>query len=300
SHYCPLEILSNIVKAICTFAEETQVSNQGMIELSNSNISFIKIQDITYVLVHGLAKKKEADILIKKVSEVFESKSRAKFHSDDPKQVFSGASSVFSTTVNEIFSDVIEVQSKLVKENEFESKSTGKEFEDFELISVPIQFDELELITLPKKEKSDKKKDQAKQKGDSEDKINQMSQKQKLQAVTYNILNTIDGIEHLVFVSHKNNKANLFFENGKISTNLVDKTLQICEKFLEEIVRLMNNDESENAIDVTETYQIIFVPLDEQNFMYAIAKKIVDPVLLQPVFERIAKRIKDVVLNYKK
>ena len=65
------------------------------------------------------------------------------------------------------------------------------------------------------------------------------------------------------------------------------------------ILELMEDESVENAIDVTEKYQIIFVPLNEKNFMYAIATKSVDPVLLNPVFERISKRIKDAVLEFK-
>ena len=98
----------------------------------------------------------------------------------------------------------------------------------------------------------------------------------------------------------RDNKADLFFQNGKLSEKLVKNTLKICEKYLDDILGLMEDEAVENAIDVSEKYQIIFVPVNEINFMYAIATKSVDPVLLNPVFERIAKRIKDAVLKYKK
>ncbi|MHA1954615.1 MAG: hypothetical protein ACW96U_11795, partial [Candidatus Heimdallarchaeaceae archaeon] len=110
---CHEQILANIVKAICSFAEETQVSDNGTIELSKSKISFVKIQDITYVLVHGLEEKKIADKLIGDISSIFEDKSRAKFHSEDPKQVFAGASAVFAEVVEELFKAVIEHNERL-------------------------------------------------------------------------------------------------------------------------------------------------------------------------------------------
>ena len=286
SNYCPHQILSNIVKAICTFAEETKISKKGMIELSKSKISFVKIQDITYVLNHGLKEKKEADLLIENISSVFEERSRAKFRSDDPEQVFSGASAVFVKTVDELFNPVIEYQSKREAE-EAVTASVDEFLLDLELVGVPIQYDEIEVVTKKRKEK--------------ETKIEETTTKeQKLSAVTFNILNSIGGIEHLVFINHDVEKANLFFENGKLEEKIVKKTLNACQKFLDEIVKMMKDKDLENAIPVSEKYQIIFVPLNKNNFMYAIATKDVDPVLLQPVFERIARRIKDVVLEYEK
>ena len=61
----------------------------------------------------------------------------------------------------------------------------------------------------------------------------------------------------------------------------------------------MKDESMENVIEVTDKHQIIFVELNEKNFMYAISKGSVDVVLMAPVFERIARRIKDVVLEYK-
>ncbi|GAH48982.1 unnamed protein product, partial [marine sediment metagenome] len=90
-----------------------------------------------------------------------------------------------------------------------------------------------------------------------------------------------------------------FYQNGKLDEVFVNKTLQICEKFLSDILEMLNDESLEKSIDVTESYQIIFVLLNESNFFYAIAKMNVDAVLMSPVFERIAKRIKDVVIDYK-
>ncbi len=287
--YCHKDILSNIVNAICSFAEDSKISDQGMIELSKSKISFVKIQDITYVLIHGLPDKKIADSIIEQISEVFEKRSRAKFHSEDPVQVFAGASAVFNSTVGELFSSVIEHMHKSK-----EKESIGF---DLELVNVPLDFDE--QIILPNeivkpKEKLEPSEQKAK-KTTGED----ISTEEKLSSITFNILNSLPGIEHLVFVEHDKEQSNLFFQNGNKSDNLVDKTLKICEKYLDNILELMEDESVENAIEVTEKYQIIFVPLNEKNFMYAIATKSVDPVLLNPVFERISKRIKDAVLEFK-
>jgi len=291
SNYCPQQILSNIVKAICTFAEDTEISKKGMIELSKSKISFVKIQDVTYVLNHGLKEKKEADLLIENISTVFEERSRAKFHSNDPKQVFSGASAVFTQTVDELFHPVIDYQSKREVE-EAVTASVDEFLLDLELVGVPIQYDEIEVVTKTSKKKEEKEP--------KTQEIEIASKEQKLTAVTFNILNSIVGIEHLVFINHEAEEANLFFENGKLEEKIVKKTLNACQKFLDEIIKMMKDDNIENAIPVSEKYQIIFVPLNENNFMYAIATVDVDPVLLQPVFERIARRIKDVVLEYEK
>ncbi len=288
--HCHKDILSNVVRAICSFAEDTKISDQGMIELSQSKISFVKIQDITYVMVHGLLNKTVADTLISLISGVFEERSRAKFHSDDPEQVFSGASAVFNSTVEELFSKVIE----------FTKRSREKEVVGSELELVDFQMDYDELMIVPKDLVKRKGEIDEPKEADEKDKEEVLTKEQMLSAITFNILNSLAGIEHLVFVGHEDNKADLFFQNGKLSEKLVKNTLKICEKYLDDILGLMEDEAVENAIDVSEKYQIIFVPVNEINFMYAIATKSVDPVLLNPVFERIAKRIKDAVLKYKK
>jgi hypothetical protein len=290
---CHEQILSNIVKAICSFADETQVSDNGTIELSKSKISFVKIQDITYVLVHGLKEKNTADKLIGDISSIFEDKSRAKFHSEDPKQVFAGASAVFADTVEDLFKEVINYQDKKKAERESMPTPISEVLVDMELIDMPMQYDEIALIAKPIK-KHDEADDTAVVEEEEE-----VTQEQKLSAVTFNILNSMEGIEHLVFVEHNEDEALLRFQNGQLSEKIVTKTLGICQKFLEEILKIMKDEDSENSIDVSEKYQIIFVPLNEDNFMYAIATKAADPVLYQPIFERIAKRIKNVVLEYK-
>jgi len=300
---CPQQILKNVLKAFSTFAEDTQISQKGTIELTKSKISFIKIQDITYVLNHNLPDKMIAETLIEQLSEVFEEKSKAKFYSDDPQKVFSGASAVFNQTTEEIFGEVVAFQKR--KEQEKEAVSL-----ELELVDVSINYDEIVFMPQivgekkdaqksPKKLASEEKK-KTEEEEEEEEEESESSKEQKLSAVTFNILNSISGIEHLVFVEHDNETASIFYQNGKLDESFVNKTLKICEKFLSDILEMLNDESLEKSIDVTESYQIIFVLLDESNFFYAIAKKSVDAVLMSPVFERIAKRIKDVVIDYKK
>ena len=288
---CPQQILSNVLKAFCTFAEDTQISNKGTIELTKSKISFIKIQDITYVLNHNLPDKTIAETLIEQLSKIFEEKSKTKFYSGDPQSVFSGASAVFNQTTEEIFSEVISFQKRKDKEKEAVSL-------ELELVDVSINYEEIAFLPQIIGEKKAPKK-LASEKTKKTEEESESSIEQKLSAVTFNILNSIGGIEHLVFVEHDNETASLFYQNGKLDENFVNKTLKICEKFLSDILEMLNDESLEKSIDVTESYQIIFVLLDKSNFFYAITKKNVDAVLMSPVFERIAKRIKDVVIDYK-
>ncbi len=291
---CPQQILKNVLKAFCTFAEETQISRKGTIELTKSKISFIKIQDITYVLNHNLPDKVIAETLIEQLSEIFEEKSKTKFYSGD-QSVFSGASAVFNKTTEEIFGEVISFQKR--KEQEKEAVSL-----ELELVDVSINYDEIAFLPQIIGEKKDAKEAPKKLPSKGIKKTgeeSESSKEQKLSAVTFNILNSISGIEHLVFVEHGNKTASLFYQNGKLDEVFVNKTLQICEKFLSDILEMLNDESLEKSIDVTESYQIIFVLLNESNFFYAIAKMNVDAVLMSPVFERIAKRIKDVVIDYK-
>ncbi|MHA1346094.1 MAG: hypothetical protein ACTSVO_02760 [Candidatus Heimdallarchaeaceae archaeon] len=292
---CPQQILTNVLKAFCTFAEDTQISNKGTIELTKSKISFIKIQDITYVLNHNLPDKVIAETLIEQLSEVFEEKSKTKFYSSDPQRVFSGASAVFNKTTEKIFGEVISFQKR--KEQKKEAVSL-----ELELVDVSINYDEIAFLPQIVGERKDAQKIPKKLSSEGT-KItkeeSESSNDQKLSAVTFNILNSISGIEHLVFVEHDAETADLFYQNGKLDEDFVNKTLQICEKFLSDILEMLNDESLEKSIDVTESYQIIFVLLNETNFFYAIAKKNVDAVLMSPVFERIAKRIKDLVIDYK-
>ncbi len=292
---CPQQILSNVLKAFCTFAEDTQISNKGTIELTKSKISFIKIQDITYVLNHNLPDKLIAETLIEQLSEVFVEKSKTKFYSGDPQSVFSGASAVFNQTVEEIFGDVVSFQKR--KEQEKEAVSL-----EIELVDSSINYDEIAFLPQIIGEKIDEQEATKKiaSKGKKKTKEESESSKvQKLNAVTFNILNSISGIEHLVFVEHDGKNTALFYQNGKLDEGFVNKTLKICEKFLSDILEMLNDESLEKSIDVTESYQIVFVLLNESNFFYAIAKRNVDAVLMSPVFERVAKRIKDVVIDYK-
>ena len=121
-----------------------------------------------------------------------------------------------------------------------------------------------------------------------------------LSAIAFNILNSIAGIDHLVFVEHNQKEAKIFFQSGHLEDVFIQKTLKICEKYLEDIIKIMQDEDMENSIEITDKYQIIFVPIDERNFIYAVGTKEVDAVLMKPVFERIATRIKNIVLEYKK
>jgi hypothetical protein len=238
-----------------------------------------------------LPDKTIAETLIEQLSKIFEEKSKTKFYSGDPQSVFSGASAVFNQTTEEIFSEVISFQKRKDKEKEAVSL-------ELELVDVSINYDEIAFLPQIIGEKITPKKLASEVTKKTEEK-SEFSIEQKLSAVTFNILNSISGIEHLVFVEYDNETASLFYQNGKLDENFVNKTLKICEKFLPDILEMLNDESLEKSIDVTESYQIIFVLLDKNNFFYAITKKNVDAVLMSPVFERIAKRIKDVVIDYK-
>ena len=284
---CPLDILTNLVKAFCSFTEETQISDRGTIELTKSKISFRKIQDITYVLNHGISERTKADEAIDYISNEFESRSRSKFHSADSGQVFSGASAVYNQTVEELFKAVIHKESPKIRQY------LDAQF-DLELVDVPISFDDLMLVSKSQVKTAEQSAKVKKLTPEEE-----QSPEQMLSAVTFNILNSIQGIEHLVFVEHDEEHAELFFQNGGLDEDFVNKTQKICAKYLSNILEIMKDEQTQNAIDITNKHQIIFVNLDEKNFMYAIASKEVDAVMMNPVFERIARRIKDMVLGYK-
>jgi len=280
--HCPETILKNVVKAICSFAEETDISSQGTIGLSKSRISFIKIKDITYVLSHSITDKEITDNLIAQIANVFEHRSKAKFHSLDPTQLFSGASAVFNDTTDELFREIIiHQQRKILEEQTVKTEAEEVILSDLEIIDFPTS-------------------DHAKIEEQTEEKIKESSKEDKLRAITFNILNSLTGIRHLVFIEHQEGEAKVFFEYGNIEEKIVQQTVRICNKYLDEIIKLMNDEDEINAIQVTEKYQIIFVPLNEKNFMYAIATKSIDPVLMEPVFERISRRITNIVLEYKK
>ena len=288
---CPTDILRNLVKAFCSFTEETKISDRGTIALSNSKISFRKIQDITYVLSHGIDERVQADNAIDYLSNEFENRSRSKFHSADPEQVFSGASAVYNQTVEELFKPVIN------KEDPKTRKYSSDAFLDLELVDVPVSFDDLMIISqsIDKPVKAEKTEIEDDQLPPEEE----QTPEQMLSAVTFNILNSIQGIDQLVFVEYEDDEAKIFFQNGGLDEEFVNKTQKICEKYLSNILEIMSDDQTQNAINVTNKHQIIFVNLDERNFMYAIASKEVDAVMMDPVFERIARRIKQMVLDYK-
>ncbi|MHA1199068.1 MAG: hypothetical protein ACTSQF_06935 [Candidatus Heimdallarchaeaceae archaeon] len=290
---CPIDILTNVVKAICSFAEETKISDYGTIELSNSKISFRKIQDITYVLSHGIGQRKIANSVIGHLANEFEEKSRAKFHSSDPEQVFSGASAVYNQTVELLFEPIF-------KAPQVEKTETTKRRQypklDLDLVDVPISFDDLMLDTKQTAKVEQKEIKDAKTPEKSEAPL---TKDQMLSAVTFNILNSIAGIDHLVFVEHDQEETKIFFQSGHLEDDFIDKTLLICEKYLENIIKIMKDEDMENSIQITDKHQIIFVPIDDSNFIYAVGTKEVDAVLMKPVFERIAARIKNVVLEYK-
>lgn len=292
---CPIDILTNVVKAICSFTEETKISDYGTIELSNSKISFRKIQDITYVLSHGIEERKEANNVIGHLAEEFETRSRAKFHSSDPEQVFSGASAVYKQTAEILFAPIYNATNE-EKLNQPKKKKYPQLDVELDLIDVQVSFDDLMFDTS----KTDTvEQESVNEKEKPETAKEPLTKDQMLSAVTFNILNSITGIDHLVFVEHTQEDASLFFQSGHLEESFVNKTLAICEKYLDNIIKIMADDDMENSIQITDKHQIIFVPIDESNFIYAIATKEVDAVLMKPVFERIASRIKNMVLEYK-
>ena len=261
--------------------------------MSSSKISFRKIQDITYVLSHAIEERKMANSVIEQLASEFEQRSRAKFHSSDPAQVFSGASAVYNQTVAVLFEPIFRAP-KAVNIPKQPKKEYPKLDFDLDLVDVPINFDDLMFDTsqtpvdekekaIPKHEELDKP----------------LSKDQMLSAVTFNILNSIPGIDHLVFVEHNEQNTNIFFQSGHLEDSFIEKTLVICNKYLNDIINIMDDEDMENSIKITSKHQIIFVPIDDHNFIYAVGTMDVDAVLMKPVFERVAVRIKNMVLEYK-
>ncbi len=247
------------------------------------------------MLSHGIEQRKVANSVIGHLAEEFEERSRAKFHSSDPEQVFSGASAVYNQTVEMLFEPIFKAP-PAAKTDTVKKKQYPKLDFDLDLVDVPISFDDLMLDTKQTtKVEQEKTKDTKKQ----EKREEPLTKDQMLSAVTFNILNSIAGIDHLVFVEHDQEEANIFFQSGHLEENFVKKTLTICEKYLDNILKIMDDEDMENSIQITAKHQIIFVPIDTRNFIYAVGTMEVDAVLMKPVFERVAARIKNVVLEYK-
>ncbi len=281
---CPELVLKSVVKAICSFAKETNISDKGTIGLSSSQISFVQMSGITYVLSHNITDKVAVTDLTNLIASVFEKQSKARFHSID-NNLFSGASASFNSTTDEMFKEVaIYHQRQIAEEELIETETEEIVLNNIDLVDIPT--DNL----IADKEASSSKEEK-------EEKIEK--KEEVLRVVSYNILSSLDGIKHLVFIKYDNKKAEDFFQYGNIEDKIVKSTIKICKKYLTDIIELMENDEEPNSIKVSDTYQIIFVPIDETSFMYAIATNEIDANLMSPVFERIANRISKLVLDYK-
>ena len=293
---CPESVLENVVSSVCSFLRETDLSDRGSITLSNSLISFIRIKDVTYVISHGIAEIKEVYEILNEIADIFEDRSKRRFHSGSENQLFSGASASFSEVVEEVFREIIIAQQrKVMYEETVETDAEEIILSDLEIVDFPVFVSGESKTEQISKEKEEKAATEGK-----EEKVKPVSKEDHLRSISYNILNSLSGIKHLVFIEHADNKAKMFFEYGEIEEKIVQQTVSICEKFLKEIIELMGDKEEKSAIEVSKKYQIIFVPLNETNFMYAIATKSIDPVIMEPVFERIARRIVQLVLDYKK
>ncbi|MHA1866984.1 MAG: hypothetical protein ACTSVB_10395 [Candidatus Heimdallarchaeaceae archaeon] len=293
---CPESVLENVVSSVCSFLRETDISDRGAITLSNSLISFIRIKDVTYVISHGISEVEEVYDILNEIAKIFEDRSKRRFHSGGENQLFSGASASFSEVVEEVFREIIIAQQrKTMYEETVETDAEEIILSDLEIVDFPISVSgesmDDQISNQKKKEKISEEK---------EEKAKPVSKEDHLRSISYNILNSLSGIKHLVFIEHTDNEAKMFFEYGEIKEKIVQQTVSICEKFLDEIIELMADKEEKSAIEVSKKYQIIFVPLNETNFMYAIATKSIDPIIMEPVFERIAKRIVKLVLDYKK
>ncbi|MHA1687707.1 MAG: hypothetical protein ACTSYD_15130, partial [Candidatus Heimdallarchaeaceae archaeon] len=53
--YCPLSILTNIINALCSFIEETHISDHATLQLSRTRVSFKKYKDAVFIIVHNIS-----------------------------------------------------------------------------------------------------------------------------------------------------------------------------------------------------------------------------------------------------
>jgi predicted regulator of Ras-like GTPase activity (Roadblock/LC7/MglB family) len=273
--FCPQLILKNVVKAICSFAEETKISNHGTIVLSRSSITFNKYLDIVFVLNHRISDTKEVKTLLKTIIEFFEEKSRSKFYSRNQSEVFSGASSAFEKVVDDLFKDVRAEQDKLKQKRQEIAAATKKGSSSEEELSITTKEE-----ILPLKEKSAGK-----------------GQKEVLTNLTYSLRHSFKGISHLIIVEHDSTNAKVYFHDGELTEHYVDGTMEVIQKYLEDIIAIMKDENLKNVIEIAEDYKLTFTPMDADHFLYIIAKKEVNLVLLSPILRRISSRINQAIHN---
>ena len=273
--FCPQLILKNVVKAICSFAEETKISNHGTIVLSRSSITFNKYLDIVFVLNHRISDTKEVKTLLKIIIEFFEEKSRSKFYSKNQSEVFSGASSAFEKVVDDLFKDVRAEQDKLKQKRQEIAVATKKESSSEEEL-----FTSTKEEILPLKEKSAGK-----------------GQKEVLTNLAYSLRHSFKGISHLIIVEHDSTNAKVYFHDGELTEHYVDGTMKVIQKYLEDIIAIMKDENLKNILEIAEDYKLAFTPMDADHFLYIIAKKEVNLVLLSPILRRISSRINQAIHN---
>ena len=274
--FCPQLILKNVVKAICSFAEETKISNHGTIVLSRSNITFNKYLDIVFVLNHRISDTKEVRTLLKTIVEFFEEKSRSKFYSHNQSEVFSGASSAFEKVVDDLFNDVRAEQDKLKQKHQEIDATTKKESSSSEEKLFISTKEEI----LPLKEKSAGK-----------------GQKEVLNNLTYSLRHSFKGISHLIIVEHDGTNAKVYFHDGELTEHYVNGTMKVIQKNLADIIAIMKDENLKNILEIAEDYKLTFTPMDADHFLYIIAKKEVNLVLLSPILRRISSRINQAIHN---
>lgn len=266
--YCPLSILTNIINALCSFISETNISDYATIQLSKAKVSFKKYKSAVLIVVHNIPENSAVFSMLEKFAIILEKKARQKFYSSDDAQVFSGMLSTFKDVAEKYFQYVKKVQSELAEK---ETKKEDQEIEKTEK-EAPTQ-----KILKVKKEGFT---------GNEQEHIKQLLTTLQM---------SFKGILHMVIVEHDNNTAEVFFEHGNLAKKYVEASMKIINKFLPHIIELMQDTSEENILEVSEKHKIVFTVMDGDHFLYIIADKDADLILLQPVFRRIAKKINEII-----
>lgn len=267
SEYCTPMVLKNIAKALCSFATETNISDYGTIKLSKSKISFSRFGDIVYVLNHNIEKKETIRALLSDLATVFEERSRAKFFARSDKELFSGASAIFRKIVPDLFAPVLEYIKRAKEEKEKQKK---------------LEEDR------KKKTKESKKTEETRKIALDE------NQEKAIKKLLISLKTSFKDIEHVVLMKKKEEKVELFYAEGELTKGLVNETVRVINKYRSEVIDLLKDEDiAKNIIELTADYQLVFTDVDGQHFLYIIAKKTLDLVIMSSIFIRIANRISD-------